>query len=144
MSSRASSNDPSNKRSACVTDSSASEGIPRRAAIGQLALGLWAVGAGGLGVSLSGRARADATAPLAARSPGALPDDRRLGELRHLDSFFPFEPPKTKEEWAERAALVRRRILVANGLWPMPSRGPIEATVHGRVERDEYTVDRVF
>ena len=34
--------------------------------------------------------------------------------------------------------------MVANGLWPMPSRGPVKATVHGRVERDDYTVDRVF
>ena len=53
---------------------------------------------------------------------GASHDDRRLGPLKDLDGYFPFEPPSTAAEWAARAEPVRRQILVAAGLWPMPTR----------------------
>lgn len=75
---------------------------------------------------------------------GKLPADVRLGDLKDLDGYFPFTPSKTPEQWKQRAAEVRRQILLACGLWPMPVKRPIKATVHGRVERDEYTVERVF
>jgi dienelactone hydrolase len=76
--------------------------------------------------------------------PGELPKDARLGKLNDLDGYFPFVPPQTKEEWDARAAQVRRRILVATGLWPMPNRTPPGAVVHGKIERDTYTVERVY
>jgi len=75
---------------------------------------------------------------------GQLPLDVRLGKLKDLNGYFPFTPSKTKEEWAKRADEVRRRILVANGLWPMPTKTPANAVVHGKVDRDGYTVERVF
>jgi dienelactone hydrolase len=74
----------------------------------------------------------------------ALPRDHRLGPLKDLDGYFPFTPPPSAEAWSERAADVRRRILVATGLWPMPDRGPVRATVHGRVDRVDYTVEKVY
>jgi hypothetical protein len=39
---------------------------------------------------------------------------------------------------------VRRQILVAEGLWPMPTKTPLNAVIHGRIERPEYTVEKVF
>ena len=75
---------------------------------------------------------------------GQVPQDKRLGKLVDLDSYFPFAPAKTKEEWAPRAEQVKRRILVANGLWPMPERTPPNAVVHGKIDRDNYTVERVY
>jgi dienelactone hydrolase len=75
---------------------------------------------------------------------GKLPDDRRLGPLKDLDGYFPFTPSKTKEAWEKRAEEVRRRILVATGLWPMPTKTPSSAVIHGKVERDGYTVERVY
>jgi dienelactone hydrolase len=75
---------------------------------------------------------------------GKLPDDSRLGPLRHLDSYFPFTPSKSKDEWERRAEQVRRRILVATGLWPMPTKTPPNAVIHGKVDREGYTVERVF
>lgn len=71
-------------------------------------------------------------------------DDPRLGELNHLDGYFPFAPSPTPEAWKERAEHVRRQILVACGLWPMPTRAPLKPVIHGRVERDDYTVERVY
>ena len=76
--------------------------------------------------------------------PGHLPQDKRVGPQKDLDGYFPFTPPKTKEEWTARAELVRRRVLLAAGLWPMPEKTPDHAVVHGLVDRDGYTVEKVF
>jgi dienelactone hydrolase len=75
---------------------------------------------------------------------GQAPQDQRLSKLKDLNGYFPFTPSKTKEEWAARAEQVRRRILVATGLWPMPTKTPAAAVVHGKVERPGYTVERVY
>lgn len=70
--------------------------------------------------------------------------DVRLGDLKDLDGYFPFRPPATREAWEARAAAVRQQIQVALGLWPMPTRTPLNAVIHGRVDQGEYTVDRVY
>ncbi len=75
---------------------------------------------------------------------GQLPKDARLGPLKDLNGYFPFTPAENPEQWASRAEQVRRRILVANGLWPMPERTPPNAVIHGKVDRDTYTVERVY
>jgi dienelactone hydrolase len=75
---------------------------------------------------------------------GQVPQDQRLGKLKDLNGYFPFTPSKTKEEWAARAEQVRRRILVATGLWPMPAKTPANAVVHGKVEQAGYTIERVY
>lgn len=75
---------------------------------------------------------------------GTTPPDVRLGELRTLDSKFPFTPVSTPEEWAERAAALRRRVRVANGLWPLPTRTPLRPVLHGKMDRPDYSVERVY
>ncbi len=75
---------------------------------------------------------------------GQLPLDRRLGPLTDLDGYFPFVPSQSTEAWEQRAEQVRRRILVAAGLWPMPTQTPANAVIHGKVERDGYTIERVY
>ena len=72
------------------------------------------------------------------------PKDSRIGAIKDLDGYFPFTPSTSVEAWNERKQFVLRQMQVACGLWPMPERPPITATVHGRVERDDYTVDRVY
>ena len=86
---------------------------------------------------------------LAADPPRALPagkqpQDVRLGELRTLDSYFPFRPVASPEEWAKRKEHLRRQVLVSNGLWPLPTKTPLEASVHGKVEREDFTVEKVI
>lgn len=65
--------------------------------------------------------------------------------LRSLDSndFF-MEVPGTVEAWEARRQGIRDRVALAAGLFPMPEKTPLNAVVHGRVERDDYTIDRVF
>jgi len=75
---------------------------------------------------------------------GKLPDDRRLGPLETLNGYFPFVPPKTPEQWKTRAKELRRQLLVSQGLWPMPERTPARAVIHGRVQRNGYTVEKVY
>lgn len=75
---------------------------------------------------------------------GTLPDDRRLGPLKDLDGYFPFEVPPTREAWEARSERVRRQILVTLGLWPMPRRTPLEPVIHGRIDQDDYTVEKVY
>ena len=76
--------------------------------------------------------------------PGQLPDDIRLQPPKDLDGYFPFTPPATAAEWVARSAVVRRQILVSQGLWPMPTRGPLKAVIHGRIEREDYAVEKVY
>ncbi len=90
-----------------------------------------------------------ASAVAQAKSPRALPQgqqpqDSRLGELQTLNGDFPFQPVADAAAWPARQAEIRRRILVSQGLWPLPSKAPLNPVVHGRVERDDYVVDRVF
>ena len=75
---------------------------------------------------------------------GQLPNDARLAPPKDLNGYFPFTPPATKDAWPERAAFVQRQMKVALGLWPMPTKTPLNAVIHGKVERDEYTVEKVY
>ncbi|VTU02267.1 Acetyl xylan esterase OS=Rhodopirellula maiorica SM1 GN=RMSM_02599 PE=4 SV=1: AXE1 [Gemmataceae bacterium] len=72
------------------------------------------------------------------------PTDVRLGPPRTLNDYIPFVPPKTKEAWEARRTKLREQLLVANGLWPMPEKTPLNAVVHGKIERDGYTIEKVF
>src|SRR5688500_490402 len=77
--------------------------------------------------------------------PGKLPDAHRLGALRTLDSYFPFTPVASKEAWEKRAQFLRRQARLATGLWPMPAeRPPLNAQVFGKIEREDYTVEKVI
>ena len=75
---------------------------------------------------------------------GALPKDVRLGPLRTYSDGCAITVPSTAHEWAVRAERVRRQILVAEGLWPLPAKTPLNAVVTGRVDRPEYTVEKVY
>ncbi|MBI5690302.1 MAG: acetylxylan esterase [Verrucomicrobia bacterium] len=75
---------------------------------------------------------------------GTRPDDVRLQPLKDLNGYFPFTPSRTREDWTQRAAWVRRQILVSQGLWPMPTKTPLNAVIHGRIDRGEYTVEKVY
>lgn len=87
--------------------------------------------------------RADAET-LRALEQGKQPADVRLQKPKDLDGYFPFAPPKTKEEWEPRAERVRRQMLVSQGLWPMPAKTPLNAVVHGKIDQGDYTVEKVY
>ena len=77
-------------------------------------------------------------------TPGWQPDDRRLEDLRDFNTPAPFTPPASPKAWTRRAVRVRRQMLVAAGLWPMPTPATAAPVVHGRIDRGDYTVEKVY
>ena len=76
---------------------------------------------------------------------GQLPKDARLEPLQGSESATsPSRRRRSKEAWEARAEQMRRQILVAAGLWPMPEKTPLNPVIHGKVDREGYTVEKVY
>ena len=71
-------------------------------------------------------------------------EDARLGPLKDLNGYFPFPAPKSVQAWEPRRELVRRQLLVSQGLWPMPTKSPLNAVIHGKIDQGEYTIEKVY
>ena len=85
-----------------------------------------------------------AVAALFLATASANENESTASPLKDLNGFFPFHVPDTLDAWEERAELLRRRVLVANGLFPMPERTPLNAVVHGKIQRDGFTIEKVY
>ncbi|OAI48089.1 hypothetical protein AYO44_01190 [Planctomycetaceae bacterium SCGC AG-212-F19] len=83
-------------------------------------------------------------APFRVLKEGELPQDSRLGKPKDLNGYFPFAVPATKEAWEARRQDVREQVLVGTGLWPLPPKTPLNAVIHSPIDRDDYTVEKVF
>lgn len=70
-------------------------------------------------------------------------DDTRIYQTRDVHTHYTF-PGYTKAEWIAKATELREHILVSNGLTPMPEKTPLNAHIFGRVEREDYTVEKVY
>jgi dienelactone hydrolase len=57
---------------------------------------------------------------------------------------FEFRGYPTLEAWEAWSAYLRRHILVSTGLWPTPERCPLEPEVFGRIDRGDYSVEKVY
>lgn len=75
---------------------------------------------------------------------GNLPADIRLSELKNLNGYFGFKPASSSEEWAARSAKIRHALKVAVGLYPEPSKGPLNAVVRDKIDGGDYTVEKVY
>ncbi len=71
-------------------------------------------------------------------------EDARLGPLKDLNGTFPFAAPKSVQEWEPRREFAHRQMLVSQGLWPMPTKTPLNAVIHGKIDQGDYTVEKVF
>lgn len=93
----------------------------------------------GLGISTT-----QAEAPRAFPA-GTLPADARLKPQRTLrDKFHPWVPPTTKAAWDTEAAQIREQLLISNGLWPMPEKTPFTPVISDKIDRGDYTVEKVY
>src|SRR5207237_1291817 len=94
---------------------------------------------------LAGSTLADEQELLRVHEPSRPPDDLRLTETHDIDHPVDFKPHfKDKADWERRANELRTQVLVAEGLWPMPERTPLNAVVHGKIDRDDYTIEKVY
>jgi dienelactone hydrolase len=70
--------------------------------------------------------------------------DVRFQPLKDLNGYFPFTVPTDVAQWKKRAEFVKMQVAVSQGVWPLPEKTPLNAVMHSPVERDGYTVWRVF
>ena len=70
--------------------------------------------------------------------------DLRTGPVKTLNTPRVFPPITTKADWERRAREIREQVLVSSGLWPLPERPPLNAQIFGRLERDGYSVEKVY
>jgi hypothetical protein len=86
--------------------------------------------------------------PTRVLEPGKLPQDHRLGKPKDLNGYFPLTPPDNKtgstKDWQKRRNAVRQQVVVAAGLWPLPDRLPVHPVIHGKIDRADYTIEKVF
>ncbi|MEE2937975.1 MAG: alpha/beta hydrolase family protein [Planctomycetota bacterium] len=75
---------------------------------------------------------------------GEQPGDLRFEKLKTLNDHFPFVVPENSGAWFLRAEFLRRRVLVATGLWPMPEKPPLHSVVFDKTQRDGFTVEKVY
>jgi dienelactone hydrolase len=85
-----------------------------------------------------------ALAPSASLAQEFPKNDIRLTEIRHLDLSYDFAGYRGKEEWLDRAARLKKQILVSAGLWPTPAKTPIKAAIFGKVDRGDHTIEKVY
>ncbi len=70
--------------------------------------------------------------------------DRRAVDVRTLNTPYAFTPYPDAEAWLARARFLREQVLVSSGLWPMLEKGPLNAQVFGRIERGDYSIEKVY
>jgi dienelactone hydrolase len=76
---------------------------------------------------------------------GKAPQDIRLAKPRDYDLTTHWHPQyQSKEQWDHRARELREQILVSQGLWPMPPRAPLNPVIHGKIDRGDYTIEKVY
>lgn len=75
---------------------------------------------------------------------GQQPYDRRLQPPIDLNGYFPFVVPESQAAWEQRAQQLRQQVLVSTGMFPMPEKTPLNAVIHGKVQREGFTVEKVY
>jgi dienelactone hydrolase len=70
--------------------------------------------------------------------------DTNKPAVKDLNTPRMFPDIKTKTAWEERAKEIRERILVSCGLWPMPEKAPLNPFIFDRIERDGYSIEKVY
>ncbi len=70
--------------------------------------------------------------------------DARLTRVRDTDTVFEMGVFTERHGWEAYAEDLRRRILVACGLWPRQDRAPVNARITGRIYRDDYIIENVY
>ncbi|MCC6446990.1 MAG: acetylxylan esterase [Armatimonadetes bacterium] len=73
-----------------------------------------------------------------------MPEDRRNTVIRHLGMVYDVPKFFDRETWAERAQSLKKHVLVSCGLWPSPPKTPLNARIFERIERDGYSVEKVY
>src|SRR5258707_2966980 len=80
--------------------------------------------------------------PLLANTQTPTPD--KTADPKTLNTPREFPQISSREEWQDRAKEIREQVLVSCGLWPMPQKSPLNSHVFGKIERDGYSIEKVY
>ncbi len=69
--------------------------------------------------------------------------DARRMQIRTNRQGADFQAPETAQAWHDRAVHLREQMLVALGLWPMFPKTPLDPKISGKLDRDDYTIEKV-
>ena len=82
---------------------------------------------------------------LHAQTPAPIPlTDARNTEIPNTDTHFTARTYKTLAEWQARRAHLRKQILAAAGLLPMPPKNDLHPQIFGRIENKTYSIEKVL
>lgn len=71
--------------------------------------------------------------------------DARIAHPKDRDQPWDFAADfPNRAAWEDRAEALRTRVLVSQGLWPIPTKPPMQPIIHGKIQRDGYTVEKVY
>lgn len=80
-------------------------------------------------------------ASLAAQVPS---QDARNTYIPNTDTHFTMPEYHTLGQWEAHKKKLREQILFAAGLVPMPEKHPLHPVIFGRIEHDDYTIEKVY
>src|SRR5664279_3228635 len=64
--------------------------------------------------------------------------------VKDLNTPREFPPIASSEAWQARAKEIREQVLVSCVLWPMPEKAPLQPYIFGTIEREGYSVEKVY
>jgi dienelactone hydrolase len=70
--------------------------------------------------------------------------DSRNTDIPNTDTHFTAHTYKTLAEWQVRREHLRKQILSATGLLPMPKKTPLNPQIFGRIENRTYSIEKVL
>ena len=82
-----------------------------------------------------------ATGLLWADVPG---QDSRNTDIPNTDSHMVMPAYRSLAEWEARKGKLRKQILAATGLLPLPRKTPLNPVIFGRLDRQGYTIEKVY
>lgn len=81
----------------------------------------------------------------AAIGAAAVPQtDSRNTQTPNTDTHFEAPKYSSLNEWKVRREALRKQVLSAAGLLPMPAKTPLNAKIFGRIENQDYSIEKVY
>ncbi|HEY5911232.1 MAG TPA: hypothetical protein VJA21_11585 [Verrucomicrobiae bacterium] len=69
---------------------------------------------------------------------------RLVPAAKDLNTPRDFPAISSRREWNERARYIHDHVLFSCGLWPLPDKTPLNTRVFGRIERGDYSIEKVY
>src|ERR1035438_1479189 len=86
-----------------------------------------------------------AQSPAQAQAPAIIPEtDARNTDIPNTDTHFKARTYQTLAEWQARRTHLRKQILSAAGLLPMPPKTPLHPQIFGRIENQTYSIEKML